>query len=268
MDDGCCLEDGLATIKGATDRSGDRQANGRHPTPKMKVQQRLFGIYTARASLQFANCRKRSAVETILCHGHNFCGDSLLFFKLGRSRSLSKRSTSAWNCHRKAGVAIGIRGKLCRFNGRRRAGARDAGGKVTGITPRLMVDKGLSDQNADELLVTNDMRDRKALLEQRGDAFVALPGGLGTYEEVFEILVGRQLGYHNKPIVLLNLGDYYRPLLEMVEHGIDQKFIKPAARELFFVAGNIEEGIEYLKRDVKRISVDKWFEGRPPSAVE
>lgn len=147
-------------------------------------------------------------------------------------------------------------------------GTRDAGGKVTGITPQLMADKGLSDANADELVVTNDMRDRKALLEERGDAFVALPGGLGTYEEVFEILVGRQLGYHNKAIVLLNIADYFRPLLEMVEHGIAQKFIKTAARELFFVAESVPDTIEYLKMEVKRTPVDKWFEGRPPSAVE
>jgi uncharacterized protein (TIGR00730 family) len=139
-------------------------------------------------------------------------------------------------------------------------GCRAAGGKVTGITPQLMVDKGLSDRHADELVVTNDMRDRKALLEVRGDAFVALPGGLGTYEEVFECIVGRQLGYHDKPIVLLNIGDYYRPMLEMVRHGIEHKFIKNAALDLFFVAPNVEEAIEYLKKDVKRVVVDKWFD--------
>jgi hypothetical protein len=139
-------------------------------------------------------------------------------------------------------------------------GCRDAGGKVTGITPQLMVDKGLSDTHADELVVTNDMRDRKAILEERGDAFVALPGGIGTYEEVFEIMVGRQLGYHDKPIVLLNIAGYYRPLLDMVEHGIAQKFIKAAARELFFVASTVEEAVEHLKKDVHRTVVDKWFD--------
>jgi uncharacterized protein (TIGR00730 family) len=139
-------------------------------------------------------------------------------------------------------------------------GARQRGGKVTGITPQLMVDKGLSDPLVDELVITNDMRDRKALLEVRGDAFVALPGGLGTYEEVFETMVGRQLGYHDKPIVLLNIADYYRPMLEMVEHGIEHKFIKNAARDLFHVAPTVEEAIAHLKKDVKRTPVDKWFD--------
>ena len=139
-------------------------------------------------------------------------------------------------------------------------GARDAGGKVTGITPQLLVDKGITDPHLDELVVTNDMRDRKALLEERGDGFVALPGGLGTYEEVFEIMVGRQLGYHDKPIVLLNIADYYRPMLDMVEHGIQHKFIRTATRDLFFIAPTVEEAIAYLKREVKRTPVDKWFD--------
>jgi cytokinin riboside 5'-monophosphate phosphoribohydrolase len=137
--------------------------------------------------------------------------------------------------------------------------ARDTGGKVIGITPQLMVDKGISDPNCDELVVTNDMRDRKALLEERGDAFVALPGGLGTFEEVFEIIVGKQLHYHNKAIVLLNVGDYYGPLLAMIEHGIEQKFIKSAARELYFVARTVTDAIEYLQTYVPPAQSDKWF---------
>jgi hypothetical protein len=124
--------------------------------------------------------------------------------------------------------------------------ARAAGGKVTGITPQLLVDQGIADDNCDELVVTAGMRDRKALMEERADAFVTLPGGLGTFEEVFEILVGRLLGYHAKPIVLLNVQDYYRPLLDMIEHGIERRFIKPAAREAYFVAPNVTETIGFL----------------------
>jgi uncharacterized protein (TIGR00730 family) len=138
-------------------------------------------------------------------------------------------------------------------------GAREAGGKVIGITPQLMVDKGISDTKCDELIVTNDMRDRKALLEERGDAFVALPGGLGTFEEVFEIIVAKQLHYHNKPIVLLNVDDYYGPLLAMLEHGIEQKFIKPAARQLYFVARTVSQAIERLQNYVPPAPSDKWF---------
>jgi uncharacterized protein (TIGR00730 family) len=125
---------------------------------------------------------------------------------------------------------------------------RSAGGKVIGITPQLMLDEGIADPACAELVVTSTMRERKALLEARGDAFVALPGGMGTFEEFFEILVGRMLGYHAKPIVLLNVSGYYDPLIRMIDHGIEQSFIKPKAREAFCVTTSVGEAIGYLKR--------------------
>jgi uncharacterized protein (TIGR00730 family) len=147
-------------------------------------------------------------------------------------------------------------------------GARDAGGRVIGITPQLMVDKGLNDKLADELIITNGMRDRKALLDERCDAFVTLPGGLGTFEELFEVVVGKQLGYHSKPIILLNVGNFYRPLLAMIEHGIELRFIKPVARDLIFVASSVSDAIEHLRNYVPIKSVDQWFEKHQPSAIE
>jgi hypothetical protein len=126
--------------------------------------------------------------------------------------------------------------------------ARATGGRVIGITPELLVREGIADNACSELVVTQTMRQRKALLEERGDAFIALPGGLGTFEEVFEILVARLLGYHQKPIVLLNVADYYAPLLAMIEHGIEQRFIKPTARAAYFVARSVPEAIEFLAR--------------------
>lgn len=123
---------------------------------------------------------------------------------------------------------------------------RDADGKVIGITPRLLVDHGIADEACDELVVTDSMRDRKHLLEQRGDAFIALPGGLGTFEELFEIIVGRLLGYHDKPIVLLNIAGYYNPLLAMIEHGIEHGFIKEKSRALWQVCNTVPEAMFYL----------------------
>src|SRR3954463_8728585 len=125
---------------------------------------------------------------------------------------------------------------------------RSAGGKVIGITPQRMVDEGIADSACAELIVTTDMRERKALLEARGDALVALPGGIGTFEEFFEVLVGRMLGYHAKPIVVLNIAGYYDPLILMIDHGIEQGFIKPKAREAFYVTTSVRDAMEYLKR--------------------
>jgi hypothetical protein len=124
---------------------------------------------------------------------------------------------------------------------------RAAGGCVIGVTPRLLVDKGFSDDLCDELIVTDDMRQRKAIMEERGDAFVTLPGGLGTFEEIFEVIVGRVLGYHDKPIVILNIAGYYNPLLAMIEHGIEQNFIKTKVTKLYRVFEQVEPAMEYLR---------------------
>jgi uncharacterized protein (TIGR00730 family) len=124
--------------------------------------------------------------------------------------------------------------------------ARKAGGKVIGVTPKLFMDHGVVDQKCDELIVVNSMRERKAILEQRGDAFIALPGGIGTLEEWFEALVGRQLGYHAKPVVLLNINNFYDPLLKMIDDGIAANFVRPKSRELFHAANTTAAAIEHL----------------------
>lgn len=126
-------------------------------------------------------------------------------------------------------------------------GARAANGKVIGVTPQSLVDKGLSDKQCNELIVTNNMRDRKAILESRGDAFIALPGGLGTFEEIFEIIVGRQLGYHAKPIVILNIAGYYDPLLAMLTHGVEHGFIKSSSMDFFEVKTDVPSTIRSLR---------------------
>lgn len=125
--------------------------------------------------------------------------------------------------------------------------ARAANGKVIGITPQVFIDEGVSDAKCDQFIIADNMRHRKALMEQCGDAFIALPGGLGTLEELFEIIVGRQLGYHTKPIVVLNINGFYDPLLQLIDNGVKENFIRPKAREQFFVATMVEAAIDYLK---------------------
>jgi uncharacterized protein (TIGR00730 family) len=146
---------------------------------------------------------------------------------------------------------------------------RRAGGKVIGVTPKLFIDKGVADKCCDELIVTDGMRDRKAVMEERADAFIALPGGLGTFEEFFEIVCGKKLGYHNKAIVVLNIDHYYDPLLAMVEHGIAMNFIKSEARDLYFVADSVAAAIEHLRHYVPPKAAERSFETSiPPSALE
>jgi uncharacterized protein (TIGR00730 family) len=165
------------------------------------------------------------------------------------------------------GNAVGMMGMLA-------DACRAAGGKVVGVTPQLFIDKNVHDTKCDELVVTNTMRDRKAILEERGDAFLALPGGLGTFEEFFEIVCGKQLGYHAKPIVLLNVEGYFNPLLAMIEHGLKLNFIRPRARELYYVAQHVSDAVEHLHYypppAARHAAADLSFEasGGEPSAME
>jgi len=134
-------------------------------------------------------------------------------------------------------------------------GARAAGGRVVGITPKLMAGKGYDDKKCCELIVTADMRERKALLEARGDGFVAMPGGIGTLEELTEVIVGRLLHYHDKPIVILNLEGFYDGFLEHLERSIRDGFIKPRIRQVYHVAATVADALQYLS------------DGREPSST-
>lgn len=109
----------------------------------------------------------------------------------------------------------------------------DAGGKVTGVIPEMLATVELVHPRVPEMRRVESMHARKALMAELSDAFVALPGGFGTLEELFEIITWAQLGIHQKPIGLLNTAGFYDPLLEMVQHMIGAGFIQSSNRDLF-----------------------------------
>jgi hypothetical protein len=111
-----------------------------------------------------------------------------------------------------------------------------SGGKAYGVIPDFMAERELAHPTATGMLVVPSMHARKAAMAERADGFVALPGGLGTYDELFEILTWAQLHLHHKPVGLLNVRGYFDPWIAMVEHGIREGFIHPANRALFTVA--------------------------------
>lgn len=131
---------------------------------------------------------------------------------------------------------------------------REAGGHVVGIITERLRDAEQMDPDNDENVVVTTMRERKALLESRADAMLVLPGGVGTLEEFFEVFVGKLVGEHDKPIVLLNVDDpdnsggFYDPLLSMFEHVIASKFAKPAVMDLMDVCTTPEEAIASFDR--------------------
>ena len=122
---------------------------------------------------------------------------------------------------------------------------RAGGGRVVGVSPALFGD--LNDRQCDEFVVADDMRHRKAEMERRGDAFVTLPGGIGTMEEFFEILVGRHLRQHDKPVILLDVAGYYRPLIEWLRRGTDAGFVRPGVWEQLHVAEGVDAAIDVLR---------------------
>jgi cytokinin riboside 5'-monophosphate phosphoribohydrolase len=107
------------------------------------------------------------------------------------------------------GTAVGMMAVLART-------VRGGGGRVTGIVPRLLVERGLADDTCDELVVTEDMGDRKTTMVARSDAFLALPGGLGTLDELLEVVTLKQLGYHDEPIAVVNPDGFWDPLVAML----------------------------------------------------
>ena len=102
---------------------------------------------------------------------------------------------------------------------------RLAGGRVVGVIPQALVDKELANHLCDELHIVQTMHERKAMMAERSDAFVALPGGIGTLEELFEVWTWRQLGYHDKPIGLLDVDGYYASLLGFLQHSVHNGFM-------------------------------------------
>ena len=131
--------------------------------------------------------------------------------------------------------------------GRLAEAARAAGTRVIGITPQYFVDDGCCDELCDELIVTPDIRRRKELMEERGDAIIVLPGGIGTLEEFFEVLVARTLGISHKPLVLLNVAGYFAPLMAMIDDGVEKKFVRAKTRSLYFVSTCVPQAITYLQ---------------------
>lgn len=118
---------------------------------------------------------------------------------------------------------------------------------ILGIVPQFFnVDGALFDK-CSERIFTDTMRERKMLMESNSDAFIVTPGGIGTFEEFFEILTLRSLDRHKKPIAILNTNGYYNSLIEFLQNGVEQKFLKDANLELFFISDNETEILDYLE---------------------
>ncbi len=143
-----------------------------------------------------------------------------------------------WRCVN-GGGAVGLMGALT-------DGALDVGGEVTGVIPKFMVDNGWCYDRLDDVIITADMHQRKQMMSEMADAVIALPGGVGTLEELLETLTWRQLGLVKVPVIILNTMGYFDPLLAMLGHAIDEGFMKESHARLWRVAATPAEAVAML----------------------
>lgn len=133
-----------------------------------------------------------------------------------------------------------------------------AGGEVIGVIPRFLVDKEISHDGLTQLHVVDSMHDRKALMAELANAFIALPGGYGTLEEFCEILTWAQLGLHQKPQGLLNVKGYYDPLLQLFDRAVTEEFLRSELRSLVLESPSPEDLLDLLA-NYQPITVEKWL---------
>lgn len=134
-----------------------------------------------------------------------------------------------------------------------------SGGKAIGVIPEALVAKEIAHRGLSELLVVASMHERKAMMSELSDAFVAMPGGLGTLEEFFEVLTWSQLGLHAKPCGILNVAHYYDPLLSFLDRAVEERFVKPQHRGIIVTGETPRELLERLASH-HSVTVEKWID--------
>lgn len=138
------------------------------------------------------------------------------------------------------GGSIGLMGEVARA-------ALAAGAHVTGVIPHRLADREIALHDVTELVRTETMRERKAVMDERSDAFIVLPGGIGTLEELVEILTLKQLGYHSRAVVVLDTHGYWDPLLEQLARMVEEHFATPELADLWLVTHTVGETVEVLR---------------------
>lgn len=172
----------------------------------------------------------------IYCSSSNFLDEKFYIFAKEFGEKLGKNGYNMVY----GGTTVGMMGVIAN-------NALKTGAEVTGVIPERIASFGLKHPDLAKVIITKDMRERKATMEKHADAFIALPGGFGTFEEIFEILVAKQLGYHNKPVIFFNFDGFYDNMFKMFETVYINKFAKEEVRNLYYTASNIDEMYEYLK---------------------
>ena len=137
--------------------------------------------------------------------------------------------------------------------------AIEAGGEVTGVIPRFLDEREVGHHRVTDLRVVDTMHERKMLMAELADAFVALPGGVGTLEELFEVYTWAQLGIHSKPLGLIDVAGYYGPLVAFLDHAVQERFLRPETRTLLAVSDGLDDLLAQLEA-WEPVAVHKWID--------
>jgi uncharacterized protein (TIGR00730 family) len=135
-----------------------------------------------------------------------------------------------------------------------------AGGHITGVIPRSLLDREIAHRGVTDMRVVESMHERKALMAELAGAFVALPGGIGTLEELFEVYTWAQLGLHRKPCALLNVEGYYDGVADFLGHAVEERFLRPETRELLMVESEPAALLDRLRHFEPEVVVPKWID--------
>ncbi|HVG20131.1 MAG TPA: TIGR00730 family Rossman fold protein [Blastocatellia bacterium] len=160
-----------------------------------------------------------------------------------------------------AGKGIGLvyGGAKCGLMGAVANAAIENGGEVIGVIPEALIEKEIAHVGVSDLRIVGSMHERKMLMSDLADAFIAMPGGMGTMEEFCEILTWAQLGLHKKPCGLLNVEDYYHHLISFFDHAVAERFVKPEHRSLIVIDEEPQRLIERLE-SYEMPAVSKWID--------
>lgn len=149
------------------------------------------------------------------------------------------------------GASVGVMGAVAN-------GVLEKGGSVIGVIPRSLAVKEVSHHGLDELIVVSSMHERKARMAELSDGFIALPGGWGTFEEIFEMLTWAQLGFHQKPCGLLNVASYYDELYSFLDKAVEQQFVKEEYRPMIMMEASAEKLLKRFEQ-YRAPRVKKWI---------
>ena len=184
----------------------------------------------------------------IYCSSSDYLDTKYYQLAADLAREMAKRNHSLVY----GGASVGVMGVLANT-------MLENNKEVLGIIPKVIADKEIAHKNLTELIVTKDMSERKKILQQKADAFITLPGGFGTLEELSETLTAKQLEFYDKPIVILNQDSFYNPLVKLFENYYAHNFARSDYQNLYLISTSINETLDYIENYKKSNIKSKWY---------